>query len=116
MSVHIEDARSRKIIFVAGVNHFKEDTLLYQLFEKPGFVGDGLIPTGLILFCGSLKGGKRNYAAYFVFWRLLSTISFIKYFIAGLSHLFLLWPHTAVIWASGISVAISSNSPLVSSS
>lgn len=34
------------------------DTLLYELLEKPGFVVDGLIPTGLILFCGSQKIGK----------------------------------------------------------
>lgn len=34
------------------------DTLLYQPLEKPGFVVDGLIPTGLSLFCGSQKIGK----------------------------------------------------------
>jgi len=34
------------------------DTLLYQPLEKPCFVVDGLIPTGLILFCGSQKIGK----------------------------------------------------------
>lgn len=34
------------------------DTLLYQPLEKPCFVVEGLIPTGLILFCGSQKIGK----------------------------------------------------------
>lgn len=34
------------------------DTLLYELLEKPRFVVDGLIPTGLILFCGAQKIGK----------------------------------------------------------
>lgn len=34
------------------------DTLLYQPLEKPGFVVDGLIPTGLSLFCGAQKIGK----------------------------------------------------------
>ena len=34
------------------------DTLLYEPLEKPCFVVDGLIPTGLILFCGSQKIGK----------------------------------------------------------
>ena len=34
------------------------DTLLYEPLEKPAFVVDGLIPTGLILFCGSQKIGK----------------------------------------------------------
>jgi hypothetical protein len=34
------------------------DTLLYQPLEKPSFVVEGLIPTGLILFCGSQKIGK----------------------------------------------------------
>ena len=34
------------------------DTLLYEPLEKPSFVVDGLIPTGLILFCGSQKIGK----------------------------------------------------------
>ncbi|NBI65019.1 ATPase [Clostridiales bacterium] len=34
------------------------DTLLYEPLEKPPFVVDGLIPTGLILFCGSQKIGK----------------------------------------------------------
>ena len=29
------------------------DTLLYEPLEKPPFVVDGLIPTGLTLFCGS---------------------------------------------------------------
>ena len=28
------------------------DTLLYEPIEKPSFVVDGLIPTGLSLFCG----------------------------------------------------------------
>ena len=34
------------------------DTLLYQPLEKPCFVVDGFIPTGLSLFCGSQKIGK----------------------------------------------------------
>ena len=34
------------------------DTLLYEPLEKPSFVVDGLIPTGLTLFCGSQKIGK----------------------------------------------------------
>ena len=34
------------------------DTLLYEPLEKPPFVVDGLIPTGLTLFCGSQKIGK----------------------------------------------------------
>jgi hypothetical protein len=34
------------------------DTLLYEPLEKPQFVVDGLIPTGLILFCGAQKIGK----------------------------------------------------------
>ena len=34
------------------------DTLLYQLLDKPSFIVDGLIPTGLSLFCGAQKIGK----------------------------------------------------------
>ena len=34
------------------------DTLLYEPLEKPSFVVDSLIPTGLTLFCGSQKIGK----------------------------------------------------------
>ena len=34
------------------------DTLLYEPLEKPSFLVDGLIPTGLTLFCGSQKIGK----------------------------------------------------------
>lgn len=34
------------------------DTLLYEPLDKPSFVVDGLIPTGLTLFCGSQKIGK----------------------------------------------------------
>ena len=34
------------------------DTLLYEPLEKPSFVVEGLIPTGLTLFCGSQKIGK----------------------------------------------------------
>ena len=34
------------------------DTLLYQPLDKPSFVVDGLIPTGLTLFCGAQKIGK----------------------------------------------------------
>ena len=33
-------------------------TLLYEPLEKPSFVVDSLIPTGLSLFCGSQKIGK----------------------------------------------------------
>ena len=34
------------------------DALLYEPLEKPQFVVDGLIPTGLNLFCGAQKIGK----------------------------------------------------------
>ena len=34
------------------------DTLLYQPLDKPSFIVDGLIPTGLSLFCGAQKIGK----------------------------------------------------------
>lgn len=34
------------------------DALLYEPLEKPKFVVDGLIPTGLVLFCGAQKIGK----------------------------------------------------------
>ncbi len=34
------------------------DTLLYQPLDKPSFVVDGPIPTGLSLFCGAQKIGK----------------------------------------------------------
>ena len=34
------------------------ETLLYEPLEKPSFVVEGLIPTGLSLFCGSQKIGK----------------------------------------------------------
>lgn len=34
------------------------DTLLYEPLKKPSFVVRDLIPTGLILFCGSQKIGK----------------------------------------------------------
>ena len=34
------------------------ETLLYEPLDKPSFVVDGLIPTGLTLFCGSQKIGK----------------------------------------------------------
>lgn len=34
------------------------ETLLYEPLEKPSFVVDSLIPTGLSLFCGSQKIGK----------------------------------------------------------
>ena len=40
------------------LNMVDADTLLYQPLEKPRFVVDGLLPTGLILFCGSQKIGK----------------------------------------------------------
>ena len=39
------------------------DTLLYEPLEKPSFVVDGLIPTGLSLFCGSQKIGKIGRAS-----------------------------------------------------
>ncbi len=35
------------------------ETLLYEPLEKPSFVVDSLIPTGLSLFCGSQKIGKE---------------------------------------------------------
>jgi hypothetical protein len=40
------------------LNVVDAETLLYEPLEKPSFVVDGLIPTGLILFCGSQKIGK----------------------------------------------------------
>ena len=40
------------------LNMVDADTLLYQPLDKPRFVVDGLIPTGLSLFCGSQKIGK----------------------------------------------------------
>lgn len=40
------------------LNMVDADTLLYQPLDKPRFVVDGLIPTGLVLFCGSQKIGK----------------------------------------------------------
>ena len=40
------------------LNMVDADALLYQPLDKPRFVVDGLIPTGLILFCGSQKIGK----------------------------------------------------------
>ncbi len=36
------------------------DTLLYEPLKKPSFVVNGLIPTGLSLFCGSQKIGKSR--------------------------------------------------------
>ena len=40
------------------LNMVDADTLLYQPLDKPRFVVDGLIPTGLSLFCDSQKIGK----------------------------------------------------------
>lgn len=40
------------------LNLVEAETLLYEPLEKPSFVVDGLIPTGLSLFCGSQKIGK----------------------------------------------------------
>lgn len=40
------------------------ETLLYEPLEKPSFVVDSLIPTGLSLFCGSQKIGKSWRYAY----------------------------------------------------
>ena len=40
------------------LNMVDADALLYQPLDKPRFVVDGLLPTGLILFCGSQKIGK----------------------------------------------------------
>lgn len=40
------------------LNMVDADILLYQPLDKPRFVVDGLIPTGLVLFCGSQKIGK----------------------------------------------------------
>lgn len=36
------------------------ETLLYEPLEKPSFVVDSLIPTGLSLFCGSQKIAKAG--------------------------------------------------------
>ena len=36
------------------------ETLLYEPLEKPSFVVDSLIPTGLSLFCGSQKIGNPD--------------------------------------------------------
>ena len=36
------------------------ETLLYEPLEKPSFVVDSLIPTGLSLFCGSQKITARK--------------------------------------------------------
>ena len=41
------------------------DTLLYEPLEKPSFVVEGLIPTGLTLFCGSQKIGMERLKKYF---------------------------------------------------
>ena len=38
------------------------ETLLYEPLEKPSFVVDSLIPTGLSLFCGSQKIAKLAHA------------------------------------------------------
>ena len=40
------------------LNLVEAETLLYEPLEKPSFVVDGLIPTGLSLLCGSQKIGK----------------------------------------------------------
>ena len=40
------------------------ETLLYEPLEKPSFVVDSLIPTGLSLFCGSQKSQYYNKAWY----------------------------------------------------
>ena len=40
------------------------ETLLYEPLEKPSFVVDSLIPTGLSLFCGSQKIGNWKKKAY----------------------------------------------------
>ncbi len=40
------------------LNLVEAETLLYEPLEKPSFVVEGLIPTGLSLFCGSQKIGK----------------------------------------------------------
>ena len=40
------------------LNMVDADALLYQPLDKPRFVVEGLLPTGLILFCGSQKIGK----------------------------------------------------------
>lgn len=42
------------------LNLVEAETLLYEPLEKPSFVVDGLIPTGLSLFCGSQKIGKKQ--------------------------------------------------------
>ena len=35
------------------------ETLLYEPLEKPSFVVDSLIPTGLSLFCGSAEDRQK---------------------------------------------------------
>mgnify|MGYP002580288008 CR=1 FL=1 len=63
------------------------DTLLYQPLEKPSFVVDGLIPTGLSLFCGSQKIGKSwlmlklclCVSAGTPFWEMTTTQSDVLY-------------------------------------
>ena len=44
--------------FMQQLQTVDADTLLYEPLEKPFFVVDSLIPTGLSLFCGSQKIGK----------------------------------------------------------
>ena len=51
------------------LNMVDADTLLYQPLDKPRFVVDGLIPTGLILFCGSQKIGKSWLMLKLCFWQ-----------------------------------------------
>ena len=49
------------------------ETLLYEPLEKPSFVVDSLIPTGLSLFCGSQKIGKSWLMLKLVFMRVAGT-------------------------------------------
>jgi len=46
-----------KIVIINGSAR-KGNTLTAKEIEKPSFVVDSLIPTGLSLFCGSQKIGK----------------------------------------------------------
>ena len=46
------------------LNMVDADTLLYQPLDKPRFVVDGLIPTGLVLFCGSQENRQTQKLAH----------------------------------------------------
>ena len=56
------------------------ETLLYEPLEKPSFVVDSLIPTGLSLFCGSQKIGKyfRAISSHYAFIQIVRKLSIIR--------------------------------------